>query len=149
MNISDILRHKATAGAANKGAPVVTIGPSGAVKDLLAKLAEHGIGALVVVDGPKVVGIVSERDIVRRLNDPGASILDGTVADIMTSPVLSCTSQDSVDSVAATMTERRIRHMPVIDDGKLDGIVTIGDVVLNRTRQLEQDRSQLEQYITG
>ena len=149
MNISDILRHKATAGATSKGATVVTIAPSGAVKDLLAKLAEHGIGALVVVDGEKVVGIVSERDIVRRLNDPGASILDGTVADIMTSPVLSCRSQDSVDSVAATMTERRIRHMPVIDDGKLDGIVTIGDVVLSRTRQLEQDRSQLEQYITG
>ena len=145
MNISDILRHKAT----TKGATVVTIAPSGAVKELLAALAEHSIGALVVVDGDQVVGIVSERDVVRRLDDRGASILDSTVADIMTTSVVSCSSQDSVDSVAATMTERRIRHMPVIDDGKLDGIVTIGDVVLSRTRQLEQDRSQLEQYITG
>jgi CBS domain-containing protein len=102
-----------------------------------------------VVDGDTVVGIVSERDVVRRLNDRGAAILDATVADIMTSPVLSCSSQDSVEGVATTMTERRIRHMPVIDDGTLEGIVTIGDVVLSRTRQLEQDRHQLEQYITG
>lgn len=145
MKISDILRHKAT----TSGATVVTIAPTGPVKDLLAALAEHNIGALVVVDGDTVVGIVSERDIVRRLNDRGASILDAAIADIMTSPVLSCSSKDSVDSVAATMTERRIRHMPVIDDGTLDGIVTIGDVVLSRTHQLEQDRSQLEQYITG
>jgi CBS domain-containing protein len=103
----------------------------------------------VVLDGAEVVGIVSERDIVRQLNDRGAAILDSTVADVMTSPVVSCSSQDSVDSVAATMTDRRIRHMPVCDDDALIGIVTIGDVVLNRTRQLEQDRSQLEQYITG
>jgi CBS domain-containing protein len=146
MNISDILRHKAT----TRGVAVVTIEPGGTVKELLATLAEYSIGALVVVgEAGQVVGIVSERDIVRRLDEHGASILDGTVADIMTTPVLSCGSQDSVDSVAATMTERRIRHMPVIDDGTLDGIVTIGDVVLSRTRQLEQDRSQLEQYIPG
>jgi CBS domain-containing protein len=145
MNISDILRHKAT----NRGSTVLTIEPSGTVKELLALLAEHNIGALVVVDAGKVVGIVSERDVVRRLDDRGASILDGTVADIMTTPVHSCRSDDSVDSVAATMTERRIRHMPVIDDDALDGIVTIGDVVLSRSRQLEQDRNQLEQYITG
>ena len=149
MKISDILRHKATTSATTAGATVVTIGPDGAVTALLAALAEHRIGALVVVDGDTVVGIVSERDVVRRLNDHGAAILDATVADIMTSPVLSCSSHDSVDSVAAAMTERRIRHMPVIDDGRLDGIVTIGDVVLSRTRQLEQDRNQLEQYITG
>ena len=148
MRISDILRHKATT-STGSSATVVTITPSGAVTELLAALAEHSIGALVVVDGDTVVGIVSERDVVRRLNDRGAAILDATVADIMTSPVLSCSSQDSVEGVASTMTERRIRHMPVIDDGTLEGIVTIGDVVLSRTRQLEQDRHQLEQYITG
>ncbi|MDT4944342.1 MAG: hypothetical protein QOH14_1075 [Pseudonocardiales bacterium] len=145
MKISDILRHKAD----TSGSTVVTIAPTGAVTELLAQLAEHNIGALVVVEGSGVVGIVSERDVVRRLNERGASILEATVADIMTSTVVSCSSQDSVDSVAATMTERRIRHMPVIDDGELTGIVTIGDVVLSRTRQLEQDRSQLEHYITG
>lgn len=146
MKISDILRHKATASGS---AAVVTIAPGAPVTALLAELAEHKIGALVVVDGDTVVGIVSERDVVRRLNERGAAILEATVGEIMTSPVLSCTSRDSVDSVATTMTESRIRHMPVIGNGTLDGIVTIGDVVLSRTRQLEQDRRQLEQYITG
>lgn len=141
MKISDILKHKGTA--------VVTIPPTGAVSDLLAALAEHNVGALVVSDGTDVVGIVSERDVVRRLNERGPDLLNATVADIMTAQILSCSSHDSVDSVAETMTERRVRHMPVIDDGALSGIVTIGDVVLSRTRQLEQDRSQLEQYITG
>jgi CBS domain-containing protein len=141
MKISDILRHK--------GASVVTIAPAEAVTDLLSKLVEHRIGALVVVDDGGVAGIVSERDVVRQLAELGADLLSATVADIMTSDVLTCDAQDSVDSVAATMTERRIRHMPVIADGELVGIVSIGDVVLNRIQQLEQDRGQLEQYITG
>jgi CBS domain-containing protein len=145
MKISDILRHKAT----TSGAAVVTIAPSGAVTDLLAQLAEHNIGAVVVGDGNEVAGIVSERDVVRRLNERGAAILESTVGDIMTTTVVSCSSQDAVDSVAETMTERRIRHMPVIDDGQLIGIVTIGDVVSSRIRQLELDRGQLEHYITG
>ena len=145
MKISDILRHK--------GSTVVTISPADPVGDLLSRLAEHKVGALVVVDaagdGSTVAGIVSERDVVRRLAERGAAVLDSTVADIMTTDVLSCDPQDSVDSVAATMTDRRIRHMPVISDGQLAGIVSIGDVVLSRMNQLEQDRGQLEQYITG
>jgi CBS domain-containing protein len=141
MKISDILRHK--------GSNVVTIAPSGAVPEMLAALAEHNVGDLVVVDGAKVVGIASERDVVRRLAELGAELLQVTVADIMTTTVVSCGSHDSVDSVAETMTERRIRHMPVVDDEVLMGIVTIGDVVSSRIRQLEQDRGQLEQYITG
>jgi CBS domain-containing protein len=149
MRVSDILHHKTVTGVPTSGAKVVTIAPGAPVTELLAALAEYGIGALIVVDGATVVGIVSERDVVRRLNDRGAAVLDATVAEIMTSPVLSCSSHDLVDAVATSMTESRIRHMPVIDDGKLEGIVTIGDVVLSRTRQLEQDRRQLEQYITG
>ncbi|MDP9091529.1 MAG: CBS domain-containing protein [Actinomycetota bacterium] len=141
MKISDILRHK--------GSSVATIAPSGAVSEVLAQLAEHNIGALVVLDGTEVVGIVSERDVVRRLHERGAEVLDLTVGDIMTTSVVSCGSHDSVDSVAETMTERRIRHMPVVDDDALTGIVTIGDVVSSRIRQLEQDRGQLEHYITG
>lgn len=143
MKISDILRHK--------GSTVVTISPADPVSDLLSRLAEHKVGALVVVDGDgnSVTGIVSERDVVRRLAERGAAVLDATVADIMTTEVVSCDPQDSVDSVAATMTDRRIRHMPVISDGQLAGIVSIGDVVLSRMNQLEQDRGQLEQYITG
>lgn len=141
MKISDILRHK--------GSDVVTASPADPVTALLARLAEHNIGALPVCEGERVAGIVSERDVVRRLDERGPSVLDGTVADLMTSDVVSCGSTDTVDSVAETMTQRRIRHMPVIDDGALVGIVTIGDVVLSRTRELEDQRSRLEQYITG
>ena len=141
VKISDILRHK--------GSAVTTIAPGATVTDLLAALAEHGVGALVVVDGPAVVGIVSERDVVRQLHERGSALLAATVADLMSSPVLSCTTHDSVEDIAATMTGRRIRHLPVIDDGELVGIVSIGDVVLSRIGQLEQDRGQLEHYITG
>lgn len=141
VKISDILRHK--------GFAVTTIAPDATVTELLAVLAEHGVGALVVVDGPAVVGIVSERDVVRQLHERGSALLATAIAEIMTAPVLSCTTHDSVDDIAATMTGRRIRHMPVIDDGELVGIVSIGDVVLSRIGQLEQDRGQLEHYITG
>jgi CBS domain-containing protein len=141
VKISDILRHK--------GADVVTIAPSDTVATLVAALAEHNLGALIAVDGDRVAGIVSERDIVRQFAKRGAAILELPVDKIMTTSVVSCTSRDSVDSIAETMTQRRIRHMPVIDDGALSGIVSIGDVVSSRMRQLEQDRGQLEQYISG
>lgn len=145
MNISDILRHKHS----TSGSTVVTIAPTDTVTALLAALAEHNIGALVAVESGAPVGIVSERDIVRRIAERGAAVLDAPVASIMTRDLVSCRSKDSVDSIAETMTERRIRHMPVIDDGTLVGIVSIGDVVSSRIRQLEHDRGQLEQYISG
>ncbi|MEO6885865.1 MAG: CBS domain-containing protein [Jatrophihabitantaceae bacterium] len=145
MKISDILRNK----PAHTGTEVVTISPSGTVKDLVALLTQHKIGALVVMDGTHVAGIVSERDIVRRLNDAGADVLAGSVADIMTATVVSCGPEDDIDDIATTMTERRIRHMPVLDEQALVGLVSIGDVVSSRMNQLEQDRGQLEQYITG
>ncbi len=97
----------------------------------------------------RVVGIVSERDIVRRLHDLGHEVLDATVEQIMTTNVIACAPSDQVDQVANAMTDKRVRHLPVVDGEELVGIVTIGDVVLSRTRQLEQDRLQLEQYITG
>jgi CBS domain-containing protein len=145
MRISDILRHKETA----SGADVVTISPTDTVTTLVAALAEHNVGALIAVDGDSVIGIVSERDIVRRIAEHGAGVLEKPVSEIMTTSVLSCTSGDSVDSIAETMTTRRIRHMPVIDDGTLVGIISIGDVVSSRIRQLEHDRGQLEQYISS
>jgi CBS domain-containing protein len=140
VKIADILRYKGTS--------VVTITPTESVRDLLARLAEHNVGALVVIDNDRVVGIISERDIVRQLHERGENVLAATVSDLMTATVVSCGPDDSVDDVGATMTERRIRHMPVLAAGKLAGIVTIGDVVARRIRQLEQDRGQLEQYIT-
>jgi CBS domain-containing protein len=141
MQILDILRHK--------GSSVITIAPTASVTDLLAILAEHNIGALVVTRDGEVAGIVSERDVVRRLHDPGRQVLDGEVSAIMTSDVISCGTRDSVDSVAEQMTQSRIRHMPVIEQNRLVGMVTIGDVVFSRIRQLEADRGQLEHYITG
>ncbi len=140
MKISDILRHKGTS--------VVTIAPDDSVRDLLARLAQSNVGALVVVAEDQVAGIISERDIVRHLDERGENVLAATVSDLMTATVVSCKPDDSVDSVASAMTELRIRHMPVLAAGKLAGIVTIGDVVAGQIRQLEQDRGQLEQYIT-
>ena len=125
MNIADVIRHKQSA----NGAEVFTITPTDSVTDLLAALAEHNVGALVVMDGDTVAGIVSERDVVRRIASHGAQALETAVGDIMTTEVVSCASTDAVDSIAATMTERRVRHMPVIDDGALAGLVSIGDVV--------------------
>lgn len=147
MNISDLLRRKS-----HDRAAIVTIAPSDPVSALLSTLAEHNVGALVVVDpddGASVAGIVSERDVVRRISRDGSDVLDRPVAEIMTTAVVSCASGDDVHRIAEAMTERRIRHMPVIDDGTLVGIVSIGDVVAARIAQLEQDRQQLEQYIAG
>jgi CBS domain-containing protein len=145
LKISDILRHKTA--TSPKG--VVTIAPSDTVTQLVAALAEHNVGALIAVDGDRVVGIVSERDVVRRIAEQGAAVLDLAISSIMTTSVVSCSSEDSVDSIAETMTQRRIRHMPVIDGSELVGVVSIGDVVSSRIRQLETDRGQLEQYISG
>jgi CBS domain-containing protein len=142
MQITDILRYKSID-------TVWTIAPDASVTELLSSLAEHHIGALIVVESDQVAGIVSERDVVRRLHDQGAAVLQRRVADIMTRDVVHCSPHDAVDSVATLMTERRIRHLPVLDGDALIGVVSIGDVVLSRMRELQKDRDQLEQYITG
>ena len=139
MQIGDLLKHK--------GGTVVTISPQDSISTVIASLAEHNIGALVVVSDDDLVGIISERDVVRALYRTGADILQTPVRDLMTTAVTSCAPTDVVEDIAGIMTERRFRHMPVVEDGRLCGIVTIGDVVAARIRQLEQDRGQLEQYI--
>lgn len=140
MRISDILRRK--------GGAVVTIRSDATVADLLDLLNEHRIGAVVVSDDDGVVaGIVSERDIVghlhQHLNDPGAA----HVRDLMTGDPVTCTPEDDVEQLARTMTERRFRHLPVLVDGKLAGIVSIGDVVKQRLDQLQDERDQLVSYV--
>ncbi|HEX8306691.1 MAG TPA: CBS domain-containing protein [Jatrophihabitans sp.] len=140
MLIADILRRK--------GSNVVTIASDEPVSHMVASLAEHKIGALVVVDGGRTVGIVSERDVVRRLHRVGPGVLELPVSELMTTDVISCEPTDSVDQIGAAMTEKRIRHMPVLAKGELAGIVTIGDVVAARIADLEQTRGQLESYIT-
>lgn len=140
MLISDILRRK--------GSGVITAGPQASVTELIGSLGEHKIGAVVVVEDGRTVGIVSERDVVRRLAEVGAAVLDQTVTDLMSTEVISCAPGDSVDDIGAQMTDRRIRHLPVLAGGELVGIVTIGDVVAARIHELEKTRVQLESYIT-
>jgi len=140
MLIADILRRK--------GSNVITISSDARVSEMVASLAEHKIGALIVVDDGRTVGIVSERDVVRRLHRVGPQVLETPVSELMTTDVISCEPTDSVDQIGAAMTERRIRHMPVLAHGELAGIVTIGDVVAARIADLEQTRGQLESYIT-
>jgi CBS domain-containing protein len=140
MRVADVLR--------TKGSEVATVPPKVSVTGLLEDLARYNVGALVVVDEKgTLVGIVSERDVVRRLDERGAELLSVPVSEIMTSPVVTCGPGDAIDGLAETMTERRIRHMPVLEDGRLVGIVSIGDIVKSRISQLESDREQLESYI--
>lgn len=127
---------------------VVTVAPTDTVTKLLAVLAEHKIGAVVVsADGKNVEGIVSERDVVRRLNDRGASVLDAPVSEVMTTKVHTCTAETQIADVAVLMTQQRIRHLPVIAEDALFSIVSIGDVVKFRMDQLEAERDHLESYI--
>lgn len=131
-----------------KGDFVATLTPEATVWEALSSLGEHRIGALVVsADGRHPVGIVSERDIVRRLNEQGASVLDGSVSDIMVREVFCASPDDEVVSLMSEMTSRRIRHVPVVRDGELVGIVSIGDVVKNRLDDLEEDNRALVDYI--
>src|SRR5688500_5418425 len=139
MRIADVLR--------TKGSAVATIDPDVPVSELLRSLAEHNIGAIVVVGPSGVAGIVSERDVVRRLHESGADLLSSPVSAIMTADVFTCSPSDTVDSLPVVMTERRFRHVPVVSDGQLVGIVSIGDVVKSRIGQLEQSQDQLQAYI--
>lgn len=142
MKISDVLR--------NKGAGVVTIRPDETVTGLLALLAEHRIGAVVVsVDGSTVDGIVSERDIVRHLHSSGTEVLSAPVSQIMTSEVTTGTKDAEIASLATTMTEERVRHVPIVDaEGRLTAIVSIGDIVKHRLSELQSEADQLRDYIT-
>lgn len=140
MRIADVLR--------NKGAAVATITPETSVAGLLTELTVHNIGAMVVVSPDGVVGIVSERDVVRKLHERGAELLTLPVSAIMTTVVATCTPNDSVDSLSALMTTNRVRHIPVIEGGRLAGIVSIGDVVKTRMEELEAEQEQLHAYIT-
>ncbi|BBY41922.1 histidine kinase [Mycolicibacterium celeriflavum] len=140
MRIADVLR--------SKGAAVATITPETSVAGLLTELAVHNIGAMVVVSPDGVVGIVSERDVVRALHAHGADLLRRPVSEIMTSFVATCAPDDSVDSLSALMTTNRVRHVPVMENGRLAGIVSIGDVVKTRMEELETQQEQLQAYIT-
>jgi CBS domain-containing protein len=142
MLIADVLRVK--------GNQVITIPPDTKVRQLLAVLAEHRIGAVVVShDGTAVDGIASERDIVRALARRGAAVMSEPVTAIYTAEVHTVTPQTSIEEVMRMMTERRVRHAPVVVGGSLRGIVSIGDIVKIRIGELETERTALADYITG
>lgn len=139
--ISDVLR--------SKGSTVATIPPDAAVSELLALLAEHNIGAAVVVADDAVVGIVSERDVVRQVHRQRSALLGTSVGEIMSTTVTTCEPQDDLVDVLRLMTERRFRHIPVLVDGRLGGIVSIGDIVKHRIGELEDERAALHSYLAA
>ncbi|WNV76283.1 CBS domain-containing protein [Geodermatophilus sp. DSM 44513] len=140
MHIRQLLRRK--------GTDVATVEATASVRTALALLSERRVGALVVsADGRGVEGIVSERDVVRALHDRGADLLDAPVSTVMTAQVHTCVPAAGVEELARTMTEHRVRHVPVVEDGVLVGIVSIGDVVKARLDELEEERAQLVGYI--
>ncbi len=140
MRIGDVL-------GAKPSQEVVTITPEAGVRDLIALLDEHNVGALIVSsDGTTVEGIVSERDVVRHLHHDG-TVINNTVAAIMTTEVETCEPDVLLDDLMKVMTDRRIRHVPVVEDGALVGIVSIGDIVKHRIDQLQFERDQLDNYV--
>jgi CBS domain-containing protein len=140
VQISSLLRRK--------GHEVATIDGSESVRAAIAMLAEHGIGALVVSsDGRRVEGIVSERDVARGLHERGAALLTDPVSSLMTAEVHTTTADANVHALAQTMTDHRVRHVPVVDDDVLIGIVSIGDVVKARLDELEDERKHMVDYI--
>lgn len=140
MRIGDVLQAKPSH-------EVVTITPEAGVRELISLLAEHNVGALIVsADGESVDGIVSERDVVRHLHHDG-TVVNNTVQAIMTAVVETCDEDTPLDELMKMMTERRIRHVPVVHDGRLVGIISIGDVVKHKIGQLQFERDQLDSYV--
>ncbi len=142
MNVRDMLGQK--------GDKVATVRPDATVDTALHKLKLEGVGALVVSeDDQSVAGIISERDIVRGLPDHGAALLSMKVSELMTQAVKTCKPDDKIQDIMLEMTRSRFRHMPVVADGKLCGIISIGDVVKNRLEELETETHVLRDYIVG
>lgn len=142
MNVQTILSAK--------GTEVVTIAPSATLADAIALLRARGFGALIAsADGASLDGIVSERDIVRAMADHGGQALAHDVASVMSAEVFTCAPGDSIGDLMSLMTERRIRHLPVLDGGVLGGMVSIGDVVKFRLGELQRENEQLHEYIQG
>lgn len=140
MRINDVLKSKPSSS-------VVTIRPDAGVRDLVALLAQHNIGAVVVSsDGERLDGIVSERDVVRRLHRDG-TVVNNVVASIMSTDVTTCVGEDELDAVLGVMTQRRFRHIPVVAEGVVTGIVSIGDLVKHKIDQLQFERDQLDSYV--
>jgi CBS domain-containing protein len=141
MTIAAILRAK--------GGSVAHVTPGCTVRSIVDTLRRQRIGAVLVLQNDAVIGVVSERDIVRNLADRGAAVLDLLAQDVMTAPVITISPVESVAAAMELMTGRRIRHLPVLSDGALVGLVSIGDLVKRRIEQAEQEASALKDYIAA
>lgn len=131
-----------------KGHDVLTLGPNEKLSEAIRILAEHKIGALVITNGDrKIVGILSERDIVRVLSERGAGALDEPVSAVMTRKVVSCRQSDTVSALMEMMTTGKFRHLPVVEDGKVVGLISIGDIVKSRVQEYEREQEALRDYI--
>lgn len=143
MNVEDVLAGKAP--GSGESSSIASVTPDDTVADAVAALREHNIGALVVSsDGSAIDGIISERDVVRRLADEAGDVLARKVSEVMTSPVRTCAMTDDLAEMAQKMTDNRIRHLVVETEGQMVGIISIGDVVKSRLDQLETERAQLQ-----
>jgi CBS domain-containing protein len=132
---------------ANKGREVATVGPEATLAEAIAKLGEKRIGALPVVEAGEVRGIISERDVIYCLRDRGADVLHWPVSRVMSAPAITVEPATPVLSALATMTQRRVRHLPVLDRGELAGIVSIGDLVKHRMERIEEEAEAMRAYI--
>ncbi len=142
MSVAHILKQKGNA--------VITVDPSQTLYDVAGILAKHRIGAVIVVDaGGAIAGIVSERDVVRTLAKEGPAALTRTARDFMTTKVKTCTPSDTEAGLMGLMTEHRIRHLPVVEDGKLAGMISIGDVVKLRIEMIEREAEEMKSYIAS
>jgi CBS domain-containing protein len=131
-----------------KGRDVLTVNAAISINEAIHILAEHRVGALVVTDAARgILGIVSERDVVRALARSGVAGLSDTVATIMTAKVVTCNDRDTIHEVMSRMTQGRFRHLPVVESGRLSGIISIGDVVKARIEQVEQEADEMRAYI--
>jgi CBS domain-containing protein len=131
----------------SKGHQVVSITPDAKLSDAVKLLAEQRIGALLVIENQRIEGIVSERDVVRVLGERGAGALDEAVREVMTRKVVSCRESDTVAAIMERMTLGKFRHLPVIEDDKIVGLISIGDVVKWRVREYENEQEALRDYI--
>ena len=133
----------------SKGGEVLTVHSGQKLTDVVALLAERRIGAMPVLDGDTVVGVISERDVIYGLAHEGPSVLDKRVDQVMTAPAVTVTRDHTALNALALITRRRIRHLPVVEDGRLIGIVSIGDLVKRRIDCIEQEANALREYIHG
>ena len=142
MKIARILQHKS--------GEIASVKPDRPIPDVVAVLCEHDIGAVLVLDDSgQMVGILSERDIVRALDEHGPDLSGVTAADLMTRNVKHCSPDQDINYVMREMSDGRFRHLPILDDGRLVGIISIGDAVRARIEELEREREALQHYIAG